>query len=166
MHVYSFVAVGSPLTYFTGDLKLFLTHLASNYGLPTSQYVNSKLTRLQLACMRFALMPLEQYCKQELSHSREAMLSFPFQRVLLLFLRRLAEILLSMANKIAILNSTTIFLVPSGRIMESGVSYLNGGAIDITPVEGLCHCRNESCPGWRFLAPAQRAVQLHQTRVC
>ncbi|PUU74780.1 concanavalin A-like lectin/glucanase domain-containing protein [Tuber borchii] len=41
MHVYSFVAVGSPLTYFTGDLKLFLTYLASNYGLPTSQYVNT-----------------------------------------------------------------------------------------------------------------------------
>lgn len=58
-------------------------------------------------------MPLEQYCKQELSHSGEAMLSFLFQRVLLLFLRRLAEISLSMANKIAIPNSIAFFLVPS-----------------------------------------------------
>jgi len=125
MHVYSFVAVDSPLTYFTGDLKLFLTHIASNYGLPTSQYVNSKSTKgLQLACMRFALMPLEQYCKQELSHSREAMLSFMFQRVLLLFLRRLAEISLSMENKTAILNSIAFF---------PGSFRVNGGIRRIIP---------------------------------
>ena len=60
MHVFSFVAVDSPLTYFTGDLKSFLTYVASNHGLPTSQYVNSKSTKeLRVAYMRFTLIPLE-----------------------------------------------------------------------------------------------------------
>ncbi|KAG0635424.1 concanavalin A-like lectin/glucanase domain-containing protein [Tuber brumale] len=40
MHVYSFVAVDSPLTRFACDVKLFLTYLADNYALPTSQYLN------------------------------------------------------------------------------------------------------------------------------
>ncbi|PWW72316.1 Glycoside Hydrolase Family 12 protein [Tuber magnatum] len=41
MHVYSFVAVDSPLTRFSCDVKLFLTYLADNHGFPTSQYVNT-----------------------------------------------------------------------------------------------------------------------------
>ncbi|CUS09963.1 unnamed protein product [Tuber aestivum] len=40
MHVYSFMAVDSPLTRFSCDVKLFLTYLVDNHGLPTSQYVN------------------------------------------------------------------------------------------------------------------------------
>ncbi|CAZ84847.1 unnamed protein product [Tuber melanosporum] len=40
MHVYSFVAVDSPITRFSCDVKLFLAYLADNYALPTSQYLN------------------------------------------------------------------------------------------------------------------------------
>jgi xyloglucan-specific endo-beta-1,4-glucanase len=41
MRVFSFVAVNSPITSFSGDTKLFLTYLVSNYGLPSSYYVNT-----------------------------------------------------------------------------------------------------------------------------
>ncbi|KAI5787301.1 concanavalin A-like lectin/glucanase domain-containing protein [Geopyxis carbonaria] len=40
MHVFSFVAV-STVTSFSGDAKLFLNYLVSNYGMPSSQYVNT-----------------------------------------------------------------------------------------------------------------------------
>ena len=40
MTVYSFVAA-SEVTKFSGDLKLFLTYLATNYGYSTSQYLTS-----------------------------------------------------------------------------------------------------------------------------
>ncbi|KAH8147178.1 uncharacterized protein LAJ45_08656 [Morchella importuna] len=41
MHVFSFVAVNSPITSFSGDTKLFLTYLVNSYGLPSSYYVNT-----------------------------------------------------------------------------------------------------------------------------
>ncbi|KAI1175110.1 family 12 glycosyl hydrolase [Nemania sp. FL0916] len=40
MHVFSFVA-SSQVTNFSGDLKAFLTYLATNNGMSTSQYVTS-----------------------------------------------------------------------------------------------------------------------------
>ncbi|KAI5800742.1 concanavalin A-like lectin/glucanase domain-containing protein [Pyronema domesticum] len=41
MRVFSFVASSSPVTSWSGDMKLFLTHLATNYGLSTALYVNT-----------------------------------------------------------------------------------------------------------------------------
>lgn len=40
MHVFSFVA-SSTVTSFSGDAKLFLNYLVSNYGMPNTQYVNT-----------------------------------------------------------------------------------------------------------------------------
>jgi xyloglucan-specific endo-beta-1,4-glucanase len=46
MRVFSFVASSSPVTSWSGDMKLFLTHLATNYGLSTALYVNSKYSQM------------------------------------------------------------------------------------------------------------------------